>query len=177
MTVETGLSDFHKMTLTVIKVLYKKQKTNIVMYRNNKQFSNEAFMFAVKNSIIQMTSERNDLEFDRFKTALEKAIQRHAPIKKRYVRVNPAPFINKKINKEIMKRSQGRSQNLKAVPQNFMEVLKVDGVTANDVIQKKQHLLTKEKLQISHSNHYCLISIFSIKLLKRLEIWFSFLRE
>ena len=71
----------------------------------------------------------------------------------------------------------GAMQNLKAVPQNFMDVFKVDDISANDVIQEKQHLLRKENLQISHSNHYCLISIFSIKLLKRLEIWFSFLRE
>ena len=78
------------------------------MYRNYKHFSNEAFMLDVKNSIIQMTSENNDLEFDRFKTALDEAIQRHAPIKKRYVRANQAPFINKKINKEIMKRSRLR---------------------------------------------------------------------
>ena len=28
-TVETGLPDFHKMTLTVIKVFYKKQKTKL----------------------------------------------------------------------------------------------------------------------------------------------------
>ena len=48
-----------------------------------------------------------------------------------------------------------------------MKVFKVDDVTANDVIQKKNHLLRKENLQISHSNHYCLISIFSIKLLKK----------
>ena len=74
-------------------------------------------------------------------------------------------------------RIQGRSQNLKAVPQNFMDVSKVDDIIANDVIQEKQHLLRKENLQIFHSNHYCLVSIFSIKLLKRLEIWFSFLRE
>ena len=39
-------------------------------------------MFDVINSIIQMTSERNDLELDQSKTALDKAIQRHAPIKK-----------------------------------------------------------------------------------------------
>ena len=78
------------MTLTVMKVFYKKQKPNIVTYRNYKYFSNEAFMFDVKNSIIQMTSENNDLEFDRFKTALVEAIQRHAPMKKRYVRVNQA---------------------------------------------------------------------------------------
>ena len=68
-----------------MKVFYTKQKANIVTYRNYKRFSDEAFMFAVKNSIIQMTSENNDLEFDRFKAALDEAIQRHAPIKKRYV--------------------------------------------------------------------------------------------
>ena len=67
-TVETGLSDFHKMTLAVMKVFYNKRKRNIVTYRNYKYFSNKAFMFVeVKNG---MTSEDNDLEFDRFnKTA------------------------------------------------------------------------------------------------------------
>ena len=50
MTVETGWSDFHKMTLAVMKD--KKQKTNILTYRNYKHFSNEAFMFDVKNSVI-----------------------------------------------------------------------------------------------------------------------------
>ena len=59
-----------------------------------------------------MTSENNDLEFDRLKTALDEAIQRHAPIKKRYVRANQVPFINKKINKEIMKRSRLRNKFL-----------------------------------------------------------------
>ena len=42
-----------KVTLTVMKVFYKKQKPNIVTYRNSKDFSNETFMFDVKNSIIQ----------------------------------------------------------------------------------------------------------------------------
>ena len=95
-----------------MKVFYKKQKTNIVTYRNYKHFSNKAFMFDVKNSIIQMIPESNDLEFDRFKTALDKAIQRHAPIKKRYVPANQLPFINKKGNKEIMRRSRLRNRFL-----------------------------------------------------------------
>ena len=69
-------------------------------YQNYKHFSNEAFMFDVKNSIIQMTSENNDLEFDRFRAALDKAIQRHAPIKRQYVQANQVTFINKKINKK-----------------------------------------------------------------------------
>ena len=47
-----------------MKIFFKKQKPNIMTHRNYKHFSNEVFMFYVKNSIIQMTSERNDLEFD-----------------------------------------------------------------------------------------------------------------
>ena len=39
---------------------------------------------------------------------------------------------------------KGRSQNLKEVPQKFMEVSKADDVTANDIIQKKQLLLRKK---------------------------------
>ena len=112
MRLQPGLSDFHKITLTVMKVFYKKQKTNIVTYRNCKHFSNEAFMYDIKNSIIQMTSENSDLEFDQFKAVLVEAIQRYAPIKKHYVRANEAPFINKKINKEIMQRSRLRNQFL-----------------------------------------------------------------
>ena len=69
-------------------------------------------MFDVKTVLFQMTSENNDLEFDRFKTALDEAIQRYAPIKKRYVRANQALFMNRKINKEIMKRSRLRNKFL-----------------------------------------------------------------
>ena len=51
-------------------------------------------------------------EFDIFKAVLNKAIQKHAPIKQRYVRENQAPFVNKTINKEIMKRSLLRNKFL-----------------------------------------------------------------
>ena len=105
MTLETGLSDFHKMTLTVMKVFYKKQNAIIIIYRSYKNFSNEVFMADFQNRISQVTSENNDLKFDIFKAVLNQVIQKHAPIKQRYVRANQAPFINKTINKEIMKRS------------------------------------------------------------------------
>ena len=62
--------------------------------------------------ISQVTSENKDLEFDIFKAVLNETIQKHAPIKQRYVRANQAPFINKTINKEIMKRSRLRNKFL-----------------------------------------------------------------
>ena len=65
-----------------------------------------------QNRISQVTSEDNELEFDIFKTPFNEVIQRHASIKQQYVCANQAPFINKKINKEIMKRSRLRNKFL-----------------------------------------------------------------
>ena len=69
-------------------------------------------MAVVQNIISQVTSENVDLEFDVFKAVLNEAIQKHAPINQRYVRANQAPFINKTINKGIMKRSRLRNKFL-----------------------------------------------------------------
>ena len=66
---------------------------------------------------------------------------------------------------------QGRSQNLKEVPQNFTEIFNIDGVTANDVIQRNQH--RKEKKNLSS------VVITDVKLASQLkkdsEFCFSFL--
>ena len=40
---ETGLSDFHKLTATVMKSTFRKQEPKIIHYRNYKHFNNDAF--------------------------------------------------------------------------------------------------------------------------------------
>ena len=42
-TIERGISDFHKMVITVLKVFYKKQKPKIIRYRSYKNFDNQVF--------------------------------------------------------------------------------------------------------------------------------------
>ena len=109
MTIETGLSDFHKMTISVMKIFYKKQKPNIIRYRNYKNFNNELFI----NDVEELTSKYNEpLKFESFKNIVDKILEKHAPMKKRFVRANQAPFVNKKITKEIMKRSRLRNKFL-----------------------------------------------------------------
>ena len=41
---ETGLSDFHKMSATVMKMYYTKQKLSVVHYRKFKNFCNDSFI-------------------------------------------------------------------------------------------------------------------------------------
>ena len=40
---ETGLSDFHLMTVTVMRKIFKKSKPRTINYRSYKQFANEAY--------------------------------------------------------------------------------------------------------------------------------------
>ena len=42
-TIETGLSDFHKLTLTVLKTHFPRAKPNIINYRDYKGFVNNYF--------------------------------------------------------------------------------------------------------------------------------------
>ena len=44
MVIETGLSDFHKMCITVMKMYYSKQKPTIIHYRKFRDFSNDSFI-------------------------------------------------------------------------------------------------------------------------------------
>ena len=46
------------------------------------------FIADVQNRLTQVTYENNTLEFNLVKAALNKAIQRHAPIKQRYALAN-----------------------------------------------------------------------------------------
>ena len=41
--IETSISDFQKMTVSIMKAYFKKQKFNIIYYRDYKNFSNNRF--------------------------------------------------------------------------------------------------------------------------------------
>ena len=41
--IETGLSDFHKLTVSVMKMYFQKQVPKILYYRNYNYFNNELF--------------------------------------------------------------------------------------------------------------------------------------
>ena len=47
--VETGLSDFHLMTLTVMRKSFKKHQHKIINYRSYKNFSNEKYRETINN--------------------------------------------------------------------------------------------------------------------------------
>ena len=54
MTMETGISDFHKMVITVLNFFYKKQKPKIIHYRNYKTFNANLFKEKLNNELLNI---------------------------------------------------------------------------------------------------------------------------
>ena len=121
-TIETGLSDFHKMTVTVLNKNCKKQDPIVINYRDYKKFHENVFREDLKRNleIVDMdimTVEQFDLVF---KTTLS----RHAPLKKKTIRGNNAPFMNKILSKAFMHRSRLKNKFNKSPTNKNRELYK-----------------------------------------------------
>ena len=105
--IETGLSDFHKMVITVMKIKYPKQTPKIVNYRNYKQFENVNFRDDIVSRILPNDSIKENLD------KVRSSLNCHAPRKKRYVRANQVPYMTKELHKMVMTRSRLKNKFLK----------------------------------------------------------------
>ena len=108
---ETGLSDFHKMTVSVLKSHFPKQKPNIVSYRSYKRFRNNSFRTELDNELLKY--DLCNIEYQHFLNIFLDILNKHAPIKKKYIRANQSNFMTRKLSKAIMKRSKLRNRFLK----------------------------------------------------------------
>ena len=108
MTISTGLSDFHKMIITVLKSSFIKLKVREMYYRDYKNFTT--------NSLGE--------EFHSFEDTFIKNPNRHAPIKKKLVRANEVSYMTKALRKAIMKRSELKSKYLKNKSCNNINIYK-----------------------------------------------------
>ena len=105
-TIETGLSDFHKMVVSVFKTSFKKKKSKIVTHVDYKRFDNEK----LRESLITCFSTGKNISNDAF---VLQTLRKMAPIKQKHIRGNQFPFINKHIHKAIMNRTRLRNRFLK----------------------------------------------------------------
>ena len=108
-TDETGLSDFHKMVVSVFKTSFKKQKPKIVTYRDCKRFDNEEF----RDSLMTYFSTGKNISYNAFENLVLQTLGKMAPIKQKHTRGNQSPFMNKDIHKAIMTRTRLRNRFLK----------------------------------------------------------------
>ena len=90
--IEVGLSDFHLMILTVLKSGYYSK------------FDPTSFQSDIKSNLDG--DIKACLVFENFNSLVEELMNKHAPIKQKYLRANDAPFMTKALRKAIMLRTQ-----------------------------------------------------------------------
>ena len=100
-TVSTGLSEFHKLVLTVLKTSIVKNKLQEIQYRNCKYFDPRKFNKDLKE---EFSREYVD-SCSKFDEIFLKVLNIHASLKKKMLRANHAPYVSKALRKAIMKRS------------------------------------------------------------------------
>ena len=109
--IETGLSDFHKMNLTVLKMFFTKQKHETIFYRNYKKFDNLKFKEALNREL--MKHDLNNIDYEDFHEIVLSILNAHAPLKKKHLRANHASFVTKEFRKAVMKKARLRNVYLK----------------------------------------------------------------
>ena len=78
--IETGLLDFHKLVVTVMKTTYKKSQPKIIIYCSYKYSNNESF----REELLQIEANGNNCNksFENFTSLYNVVLNKHFPSKK-----------------------------------------------------------------------------------------------
>ena len=111
-SIETGLSDFHKMIVTVLEIYFQKREAKVINYRDYRNFRDEEFRQVLKD-ILKTTHNGDIVSYESFLSICQRVLDSRTPKKQKYIRSNHSPFINRIILKAIMDRSRFRNKFLK----------------------------------------------------------------
>ena len=100
-TISTGLSDFHKMVVTVFKTTFPKAKPKIVPYMDFSKFVEHDFRRDMQDKLSNIPRGKYGL----FERVFLQVLNDHAPWKQKVIRANQKPYVTKQLRKAIMHRS------------------------------------------------------------------------
>ena len=103
---EPNLYEF--LIITVLKSSFIKLKAKEMYYSDYKNFSTSSF-----REDLTLSLDRINKGFDSFEDTFMKNLNRHAPVKKKFVRAAEVPYMTKALRKANMERSELESKYLK----------------------------------------------------------------
>ena len=101
----------------MLKISFSKSKPLEINYRNYKHLDELSF-----NEDLKLAFDNTDVQTCKtFEGTFMRLLDHHAPLKKKVLRANNAPFITKKLRKAIMKMFQLEKMCLKTLSENFLK--------------------------------------------------------
>ena len=136
--IATGLSDFHKMVVTVLKNTFPKAEPKVIQYRDYKNFVIVNFREELRSRLQSETIEN----YTRFEEIFIEILDKFAPLKKKFLRANDKPYMTKILRKAIMRRS--------ALQNRFFR----DKLPETERAFKKQRNYTKKLLRKEKTKYF-----------------------
>ena len=111
--IETVLSDFHRMAVTVMKANFEELQPRVANCRDYKYFENCRFRADLLSELGKANIEENEEGLSDFLNRCKGILDLHVPRKQKYARGNSMHFMNRVLSKEIMTRTRLRNNFLK----------------------------------------------------------------
>lgn len=105
-TIETGISDWHLFVGSVMRMNVIKGDPIVKHYRNYNKIDYFDFERTLSMNFLKLLE--NNYDFNQFNLCITSTLNHFAPLKKKILRFNNAPFITKELRKAIMHRSKLR---------------------------------------------------------------------
>ena len=151
MCIETGISDFHKMTVCVLNVQFTKLSPAKIKYRNYKNFNLNLFKAELKINL--EVSEKSEITYEKFKDTFMQSLNKHASMKEKTIRGNNAPFMNKTLSKAFMHRAKLKNKyNTNPTEFNHLHYKKQRNYCVNLLNKTKKEYYTNLDLSIFKDN-------------------------
>ena len=97
---ETGISDHHLLIYTMLKTTFSKAEPKKITYRSLENYSKVSFTKELSSAI------KNTNSFESFETKAIDIVNKHAPLKTKFLRGNHKPHVSAEMRKAIMWRSK-----------------------------------------------------------------------
>ena len=131
----TGLSDDHKMNVTVLKTTSLKSKPKVITYMDYRSSENDK----LKTDLDSSLRVRNVTSYLLFEEIFLHVLQRHASIKQKVTRVNHAQYMTKAMRKELNYSMDVSKTDLVRI----LMLIHIKEISAVDYIkEKKRHIST-----------------------------------
>ena len=98
------------MISTFLKACSSKLKTKVIFYRSYKKFYESDFLSSLKKENFGFLKNNPNQNYNLLIDKFLGIVNKHAPLKKKFVRGNKTPFMNKGFQKEIYVRSRLRNK-------------------------------------------------------------------
>ena len=128
--ISTGLSVFHKMAINVLKQTFQRSSPKEHVYRDYKNFDRLTFKRELEEKLNQQINE-----YKNFEQIFLEVVNTHAPIKRKLLRANHAPYMTKALRKALMKRSKLESKYVKNKTNE--NLIKSRGISAVNYTKKR----------------------------------------